>query len=78
MKRGFVRTLWGAYDRDVDYKDHFRRKKMDLEIELAKHCRYLEPFTTYVFGKDNYEYIKGCNIEKNTVKLVSDEPVLWD
>ena len=75
MKRGFVRALWGVYINDIY---NFHRQKIDGEIEFAKHCRYLEPFTTYVFGKDNYEHLKSCNVEQNIVKLASNEPILWD
>jgi len=75
MKLGFIRALWGVYDHAG--KSHFwaRRTKIDNDIELVLHNKYMPNFKTYVFGKDNYKFLvdKGYNCQ-----LLDDNPVVWD
>lgn len=77
-KRIFVRALWGIHKGLEKY--YVNRTKIDDEIELLKHCKYNEPFIAYVFGRDNYNHLEkqAKDIPMMKIKLVSEEPVLWD
>ena len=71
MKRGFVRGLWGIYNKEWIYK---RRYKMDNDVELLMNNPYSQPFKTYVFGTDNYKYLVDKGFD---CKLVDEKPILY-
>jgi hypothetical protein len=73
LKRAFVRGLWGIHDNTRRY--YKRRSKMDKDIKFLKKAKFNEPFVSYVFGNDNYDFLKSEGFD--CVK-VSDDPILWD
>jgi len=77
-KRIFIRTLWGTHKDLTKY--YINRTKIDDEIDLLKYCKYNEPFVVYVFGRDNYNYLEkqSKDLPMMQLKLVSEEPILWD
>ena len=67
MKREFIRALWGEVS-------NYRNGK------IAKEITKIDPkerdwFTTYVFGKENKEWLDSIGYK--TI-LVHEDPVLWD
>jgi len=79
MKRAFIRALWGSNDVSQDegwITPSKRYERMDLDIKLVLSEEYQHPFRVYVFGKENYEYIKSKGIEDCV--MVNEEPVVWD
>lgn len=68
-----VRCIWGLHNDNV--KSFSRRSKIDKDIYFLQNTKYNLPFITYVFGKNNYDYIKSLNLE--CVKI-SNDPFLWD
>jgi len=73
MKAGFVRALWGVYNNEERYLK--RRGKMDEDIKLLLKNPYNEPFTTFVFGEDNYKY--ACD-QGLSCALIDKRPIVWD
>ena len=70
-RRGFVRCLWG-----VPSKAYRRNSKVvNLDIEFIKYNTMDQPFTTYVFGKNNYKMLEDHGFQN--CKLVSDDVSLW-
>ena len=55
MKRGFIRGLWGIYDNSTRIMQ--RRSKIDGDIDRILKNQFGEPFITYIFGQDNYNFI---------------------
>ena len=79
MKRAFIRTLWGTPKSDYDngwIDPSGRRKKMDKDIDFILKSPYTSPFTTYVFGEENYNYLRSLNID-NCV-LLDNRPFIYD
>ena len=74
MNRMFIRGLWGipGDDRGRLYK---RRSKISNDIDLIKKSKYQEPFVSYVFGEDNYNFLidEGFNCV-----LIDKKPIVWD
>lgn len=73
MKRGFIRGLWGIYEKS--HRVLQRRFQTDKDIKNILDCKYNEPFLTYVFGKDNYNALISIGIE---CKLIREEPFAFD
>jgi len=74
MRRAFIRGLWGIQDHQ-ERRFYKRRSKIDGDIELLKHCKYNEPFMTYVFGEENFRFLKSQGFR---AKLIDKEPIVWD
>ena len=73
MKRGFIRGLWGIYDRS--HRITRRRYNMDRDMDRIKSNAYNEPFRVYVYGKDNFESIKGYGFD---AVLLDENPAPFD
>lgn len=74
MKKGFIRALWGTYD--ANQRHFMHRGKINRDIKLSMHNKYLPPYVTFVFGRDNYtqlidEGFKDCI-------LADEKPIVWD
>jgi hypothetical protein len=65
MKKAFIRALWG------DVANH-RNGKISLEIQKVEDKSW---FTVYVFGIDNYTWLKDLGFN---VVLVDNESTKWD
>ena len=74
MKRAFIRGLWGVYSKENNLVK--RRYKMDHDIKKTIKSKHAPPSITYVFGKDNYKYLKDLGVED--LKLVCDEPQMFN
>ena len=74
MKRGFIRALWGVYDKS--HRITQRRYRMDNDINKILKNEFNEPFTTYVYGKENYEHLLEMGLED--VILLDDNPAPFD
>jgi hypothetical protein len=74
VKRGFVRVLWGIYDHQ-GRRFYKRRTKMDNDIKLLLKNQYSKPFMTYVFGEDNFKFLKDKGFN---CKLVDKKPIVWN
>lgn len=81
MKRAFIRCVWGAYKLDVpptgfhaDRKLE-RRSKLDIDIDIILKNKFNEPFVVYVFGKDNFDKMKGFGFD---CVLASTNPAPFD
>jgi len=74
MKVGFIRALWGIHEHK-GRRFYLRRTKIDADINLVLHNKYCPPFKTYVFGKDNYNYLVDKGFD---CKLLDDRPIVWD
>lgn len=79
MKRAFVRALWGTSK--TDYDDGWitpsrRRNKMDFDVSSTLKNSYTAPFITYVFGKENYDYLKSLKVPNCT--LINENPFIYD
>lgn len=65
MKRAFIRCVWGAYKIETPLTGFHaaeklsRRSKLDGDIDLILKNQFNEPFIVYVFGKDNFDKMKG-------------------
>lgn len=73
-KRKFIRSLWGVHEH-LGRKLYKRRTKIDKDIKLILRCKYNKPFVTYVFGKDNYNFLKDNGFD---CVLVDSRPIVWD
>ena len=60
------------YDRII--KSMIRRDKIDKDISHCIREKLMEPFVTYVFGKDNFDYIKSLNLE---CELIDEDPYVY-
>ena len=81
MKRAFIRGLWGEQPEslaedtpDKRKKMALRRRKMDRNIDALLKCKHQDPFIFYVFGDQNYNYLKKNGfdcvlLDKNPVKF---------
>jgi len=76
IKQGFVRGVWGIYDKDNKLgRPYSRRTKIDNDIELTSLNPYAPKCKVYVFGEDNFKFLtdKGWD----TV-LIDKRPIVWD
>jgi len=73
-KRAFVRGLWGIYSQENFIIE--RRYKMDYDIRLTIANKFSPPSVTYVFGLENFKYLKGLGLED--VRMVSADPNPYD
>ena len=73
MKRGFIRGLWGIYDRS--HRITKRRYNIDKDMKRIRNNSYNEPFKVYVFGNDNYEQAKKNGFD---CVLLDDNPAPFD
>jgi hypothetical protein len=73
MKRAFIRALWGD-------NTHSRREKVNKEVNLIMGNKNTVPFTTYIFGRENYNFFVSMGLNKNGYKcvLINENPVVWD
>jgi hypothetical protein len=79
MSRGFIRALWGTPKTDYDdgwIAPSARRTKMDKDISYTLKNPNIYPFRTYVFGKENFEYLKSRNI--SDCVLIEEKPFIYD
>jgi len=74
MKKSFIRGLWGIYSDENDLIK--RRYKMDSDIKNTLTNKYSPPSVTYVFGEDNFNYLKSLGVED--LKLICKEPYLFN
>jgi|SaaInlV_100m_DNA_2_1039680.scaffolds.fasta_scaffold10162_3 hypothetical protein len=74
MKKAFIRGLWGIYERGDDLVE--RRFKMDHDIANTVKNKHAPPSITYVYGEENYKYLKSMGVED--LKLVSKDPYQFD
>ena len=74
MNRIFIRALWGIYDKSD--RILIRRYRMDENIKILLKNKFNTPFKTYVWGKDNSEYLQKNGIT-DTI-LVKEEPYQFD
>ena len=74
MKRGFMRCLWGGKDSFNWIDPKIKGSKTNKEILQTLNNKYVEPFITYVWGQENYDFLinLGCDC-----KLVWDESTQW-
>jgi len=72
MKSAFIRALWGEANSEERYFK--RRPKMNNDIKLIRYNKFSKPFTTFVFGDDNYKYLTDLGFD---CRLVDKKPVLW-
>lgn len=73
-KQGFIRTLWGVFDKDQRHYRH--RGKISNDIRLASHNKYQLPYTTFVFGEDNYKQLIDNGFDN--CELIDKQPIVWD
>jgi hypothetical protein len=69
----FMRAYWGEFDEG--HRITKRKDRVDRNIKEALTNKWEPDFITYVFGKENYEYL--CSKGLKCVKLC-DEPVMFD
>jgi hypothetical protein len=74
-KVSFVRGIWGVYDNGSMGKAYSRRRKIDNDILLAKLNPYAPKCKVYVFGEDNFKYIKDMGFD---AVLIDKKPICWD
>lgn len=74
MKKSFIRGLWGIYSKGNNLIE--RRFKMDYDIKQTLQNKYSPPSVTYVYGEDNFKYLKDLGV--NDLKLVQKEPFKFD
>lgn len=74
MKRAIIRGLWGI--KDKAHRSTASRYKIDNEISSTITNKFREPFITYVFGKENYDFITKTH--KENVILLDDNPAPFD
>jgi hypothetical protein len=70
VRRAFVRGIWG--DIGVDGP---RDGKLHRDIERVKASPEEPEFVTYVFGTDNFNYLRNLGFE---CKLIHHKPHIWD
>jgi len=68
-----MRAYWGIYDDSNRITK--RKKRVDKNIEGILKCQYKHPFVTYVFGKDNFEFLKSFGFD---CVLIHPEPHMFD
>jgi hypothetical protein len=75
LKTIFVRGLWGVPK--PDEQSSFIRRRHDLSPEVVNWKAHLGmvPFRTYVFGKDNRDFLRSVGIDPI---VLSEEPEMWD
>jgi hypothetical protein len=74
MKRAFIRALWGVHDKSNRILK--RRYRTDLNMNDIKKNQFNEPFITYVFGEENFRYLKNSGFD-NCI-LLTKEPNKYD
>jgi len=72
MIQGFIRALWGIYNKEQRTK---HRIWLDNDIEFCQMNKYQIPYTTFVFGEDNYKQLIDRGIQ---CFLVDKRPFVWD
>ena len=73
MRRSFVRALWGSPEGN-ERSYGLRRQKMDKDLDFLLQNKHTQPFITYVFGKNNFDYLKSRGIE---CKLICENPFYY-
>lgn len=79
MKRGFIRALWGTSDEKHDEgwtTPSKRYGRMADDIRMVMEHENTVPFTTYVFGKENYEMAKDLGVEDCV--MINEDPFIYD
>ena len=79
MKRGFIRAFWGTSD--VKYDEGWanpstRYARMENDIKMVMGNKSTVPFTTYIFGQENYDMAKKLGVKECV--LVNKEPFIYD
>lgn len=74
MGKRFIRGLWGVVG-DERGKLYKRRTKISNDIELIKCSKYQQPFTTFVFGENNYRFLMDNGFD---CVLIDKKPIIWD
>jgi hypothetical protein len=70
-KRAFVRGVWG----NCFNEEGIRNGKLHKDVMAIKENPFTEPFVTYVFGKENQEYLTSLGFE---ARLINERSVIWD
>jgi len=60
MKRAFMRAFWGVYDEG--HRITKRKQRVEKNINTILNNKFNEPFITYVFGKDNFEFLTSLGL----------------
>ena len=68
-----MRAYWGVYD--SSHRITHRKKRVDKNILRILKSNFKYPFVTYVFGKDNFDYLKSLGFE---CELIHPEPTMFD
>jgi len=69
-----MRAFWGVYD--DGHRITKRKRRVEGNIEKILQNPYNHPFITYVFGKENYEYLTSKGIDGCI--LINDDPYPYD
>ncbi len=75
MTKSIVRAFWGINDASIKNRIIGRKFNVDKKILQIKHNPYCKNFITYVWGKDNYSFLKNMGFK---CELVYDKPYQWD
>jgi hypothetical protein len=74
MKRGFIRGLWGIFDKS--HRITNRRYSIENDIKDILNNKFGELFKTYVFGKENYDGLRKMGVED--CDLFDEKPFMFD
>lgn len=72
VKRAFIRVLWG----DARCKASRVRKVRQHDIQQHGYHPFDPPFISYVFGRDNYDFLMGLGYQDHEMHILSDRPFL--
>jgi len=72
VTKSIIRPWWGSRDRTDNPRLRRNRRLMEHTLRCVLSDTYQVPFVTYVFGKDNYKFLKSEGLED--LILVNDDP----
>lgn len=74
----FVRCLWGDPTLPGDDKHPRGAHKIRADCQQAlREQAVIEPAVVYVFGMDNYEFLKSIGYNKNQLVVLSSRGMVW-
>lgn len=70
MSKSVIRLWWGDKNRNNPRRN--KRRMLEKTLKLVLNDKYQVPFVTYVYGKDNYNYLKSEGVDN--LVLVNNDP----
>ena len=76
VKRAIIRGFWGEYSRED--RILARKKRVNSNVKELMSNKYTTPFITYCYGLENMEMLINSGVQKDSIRLLCDEPTMFD